>query len=97
MLRRDELSKSIFIKDQKRITEYLSRKKLTNLENKLKKKNQRIKELSKLVIMQQEGTSVGQLINTPSESDSSEEENKMTRAEFLMAQVDLEPIESQGS
>lgn len=97
MLRRDELSKSIFIKDQKRITEYLSRKKLTNLENKLKKKNQRIKELSKLVIMQQEGTSVGQLINTPSESDSSEEEDKMTRAEFLMAQVDLEPIESQGS
>ena len=40
---------------------------------------------------------MGQVINTPSESDSSEEEDKMTRAEFLMAQVDLEPIESQGS
>jgi len=45
-----------------------------------------------------DGTGIGDTINSPgSDSDFDTDATKMTRAEFIMAQVDLDPIESQGS
>jgi len=45
-----------------------------------------------------EGTGIAEIITSPgSDSDFDTDATKMTRVEFLMAQVDLDPIESQGS
>ena len=45
-----------------------------------------------------DGTGIAEIINSPDrDSDFDTDATKMTRAEFIMAQVDLDPIESQGS
>lgn len=42
-----------------------------------------------------DGTGIAEIINSPdSDSDFDTDAKKMTRAEFIMAQVDLDPIES---
>lgn len=70
MLRSDEFAKSLFLKDQKRINDYLSKSKLNKV-------------------------AAGAIL--ASSGDSDDEMKQRRKAEFLMAGMDLDIIESHGS
>ena len=48
-IRREELRKNIFEKDEKRLTDYLNLRRVSQLEQQLKTKDKQIKQLTKLV------------------------------------------------
>ena len=108
-IRREEVRKSVFKKDEERLQSYLKQQKMHVLEQQVKMKDKQIEKLTKLV-KDKNGIAVNMDINSavlamsPEDADDEKDEEafydrgtKIGRAEWLMAQVDLDPIESHGS
>ena len=107
-MRREEVRKSVFKKDEERLQSYLKQQKMQVLEQQVKMKDKQIEKLTKLV-KDKNGIAVNVDVNSailalsPEADDEKDEEafydrgTKIGRAEWLMAQVDLDPIESHGS
>ena len=107
-MRREEVRKSVFKKDEERLQTYLNQQKMNVLEQQVKMKDKQIEKLTKLV-KDKNGVAVnvdvnsGILAMSPEADDEKDEEvfydrgTKISRTEWLMAQVDLDPIESHGS
>ena len=107
-MRREEVRKSVFKKDEERLQSYLKQQKMHVLEQQVKMKDKQIEKLTKLV-KDKNGIAVNMDINpavlamSPEADDEKDEEafydrgTKINKAEWLMAQVDLDPIESHGS
>ena len=104
-VRREELRKSVYEKDEKRINDYLNQRKVSELEEQLRSKDKQIAQLTKLV---SSSGVVSEILAISDAVDGERQEGdeegfydrpgaKVDRAEWLMAQVDLDPIESHGS
>lgn len=90
-IREEELRKSIILREEDRLAEYL--KKRQELEQRLLQKEEKIKELTSVITM----FDSSEVMAISNDDDEPFKPVKMSKAEYIMAQVDLDVIESHGS